>query len=123
MLIILRPDANGGTTRLPVDLKGFADPSQPLPTLSLRGGDSVFVPRAPDFYIYGEVRSPNKYRFEPGMRVLQAIAKGGGPTEKGSTRRVEIKRKAPPLQLRARLGGTAHAAHVSALANASALKT
>jgi polysaccharide export outer membrane protein len=94
-VLVLRPDGNGSVTRLPVDLKGFADPSQPLPVLTLRGGDSVFVPRAPDFYIYGEVHSPNKYRLEPGMRVVQAIAKGGGPTDKASTRRVEIKRKGP----------------------------
>jgi polysaccharide export outer membrane protein len=67
----------------------------PLPTLTLRGGDSVFVPPAEMFYVYGEVGAPNMYRLERGMTVEQAISRSGGITDKGSRRRIEIRRHEP----------------------------
>lgn len=51
------------------------------------------VPRAPQFYIFGEVNSPNMYRIEPGMTIVEAIARAGGVTPRGSSRRFELKRK------------------------------
>ena len=41
----------------------------------LRGGDELFVPKAERFYIYGEVTSPGMYSIEPGMTVIEAIAR------------------------------------------------
>ena len=79
----------------PVDLKGFTDRTSALPTVKFKGGDSIFVPRADKFYIYGEVMMPNSYKLEPGMTVVQAIARAGGLTVRGSDRRVEIKRTGP----------------------------
>lgn len=84
---------DGGPARVPVDLRGLSDPTKALPAVRLKSGDSVFVPRAPEFYIRGEVRTPNKYRLEPGMRVDQAIAKAGGTTDRGSPNRVSVERK------------------------------
>ena len=62
------------------------------PTLLLRGGDSVFVPEAERFSIYGEVNSPDSYPLEPGMTVVEAISRGGGITPRGSRNRIEIRR-------------------------------
>jgi polysaccharide export outer membrane protein len=67
----------------------------PVPTLTLRGGDSLFVPPAEQFYIHGEVKAPNMYRLEPGMTVVQAISRGGGVTPRGSSNRIEIQRRKP----------------------------
>jgi polysaccharide biosynthesis/export protein len=92
VIFLLRPDATGTVQRYPISLKGLDDAKKSIPTQSLRGGDSVFVPRAEQFYIYGEVTSPNKYRVEPDMTVVQAIARAGGITPRGSERRVDIKR-------------------------------
>jgi polysaccharide biosynthesis/export protein len=41
------------------------------------------------------VHNPAQYRLEAGMTVLQAIARAGGVTEKGSTSRVQIRRRGP----------------------------
>lgn len=57
------------------------------------GGDTVYVPRAPQFYIYGEVQKPGMYKLERDMTVSRAISAGGGLTTRGSERRVVIKRK------------------------------
>jgi polysaccharide biosynthesis/export protein len=95
VIFLIRSDSNGNQARTPINLKGYADADSVLPTQKFKGGDSVFVPRADQFYIYGEVTQPNEYRLEPGMTVIQAIARAGGLTPRGSDRRVDIKRKGP----------------------------
>jgi polysaccharide export outer membrane protein len=54
--------------------------------IALAGGDTVFVNRAPQFYIYGQVQKPGQVRLERGMTVMQALAAGGGVTGKGTSR-------------------------------------
>jgi polysaccharide export outer membrane protein len=60
----------------------------------LEGGETVYVDRAPMFYIYGEVTRAGAYRVEPNMSVMQAIAAGGGITPRGSDRRLKLRRVA-----------------------------
>jgi polysaccharide export outer membrane protein len=91
-VFLLRADSTGAIQRYPINLKGLDDPKKSIPTQTLHGGDSIFVPKADQFYIYGEVTTPNKYRVEPDMTVIQAIARAGGVTPRGSERRVDIKR-------------------------------
>lgn len=95
VVVLLRPDRAGKVTRYAIDLKGLSQAKTALPTLTLRGGDSLFVPPAEQFFIHGEVRAPNMYRLEPGMTVVQAISRGGGVTPRGSDSRIEIKRRRP----------------------------
>jgi polysaccharide biosynthesis/export protein len=61
----------------------------------LAGGDTVYVHRAPVFYIYGEAQRPGAYRIERGMTVMQALAQGGGPTARGSEWRLRLHRRTP----------------------------
>jgi polysaccharide export outer membrane protein len=58
----------------------------------LQNGDTVYIERAPVFYIYGEVTRAGAYRVEPNMTVMQAIAAGGGITPRGSDRRLKMRR-------------------------------
>jgi polysaccharide export outer membrane protein len=58
----------------------------------LKNGDTVYIERAPVFYIYGEVTRAGAYRVEPNMTVMQAIAAGGGITPRGSDRRLKMRR-------------------------------
>lgn len=102
---ILRPDSSGVVQRLPVDLHGLESAGTSAPTQLLRAGDSVYVPRAEQFFILGEVQKPSMYKLEPNLTVLQAISLAGGVTPKGSDRRVEIKRKGKggePVLMKAR---------------------
>jgi polysaccharide export outer membrane protein len=89
---VLRPDASGTVQRYAVNLKGLASADTSTPTQLLRSGDSVYVPRAEQFFILGEVQRPSMYKVEPHLTVIQAIALAGGVTAKGSARRVEIRR-------------------------------
>ena len=93
VVFLLRPDSSGKINRRPVDLKGLGQTNASMSTLVLRGGDSIYVPVADQFFLNGEIKLPNAYRLEPGMRVVQAIARGGGVTPRGSSRRIEITRR------------------------------
>jgi polysaccharide export outer membrane protein len=97
VIYILRPDRDGKLQRQPVNLKGVTDSQDAAPAVlqTVQGGDSIFVPAAEQFYIAGEVHSPAMYRLESGMTLVQAIARAGGVTDRGSASRVQIKRRGP----------------------------
>ena len=59
----------------------------------LSGGDTLYVNKAPVFYIYGEAQRPGPYRIERGMSMMQALASGGGPTVRGSQNRLRLHRR------------------------------
>jgi polysaccharide export outer membrane protein len=61
----------------------------------LAGGDRIFVPPAPIFYITGEVKNPGSYRLERGMTLSQALAASGGLTNKASRSGPTLKRATP----------------------------
>lgn len=64
------------------------------PNFEIKAGDLIYVPRAPLFYIYGEVQRPGAFRLERNMTVAQALAVGGGLTMRGTERGIRIKRRA-----------------------------
>jgi polysaccharide export outer membrane protein len=59
---------------------------------TLKGGDTVYIDRAPVFYIYGEVMHSGAYPVKAGLTVMQAISIGGGITPRGSESRVKLRR-------------------------------
>lgn len=56
-------------------------------------GDVLYVPKAPQVYVYGEVQRPGMYKIDKNMTVMQAIAKAGGLTTRGTQRSVKLHRK------------------------------
>jgi polysaccharide export outer membrane protein len=62
----------------------------------LQDGDTIVVPPLDQFYVSGFVRTPGGYPLKPGMTVQQAIAVAGGLTERGSSRRIKIRRQTGP---------------------------
>jgi polysaccharide export outer membrane protein len=81
--------------RLVVDLDAGLLSGGPGPKVELENDDTLYVPRAPMFYIYGEVQKPGQYRLERGITVMQAISAGGGLTLRGTDKRVRISRTEP----------------------------
>jgi polysaccharide export outer membrane protein len=53
-------------------------------------GDTVFVPKAGNVYVVGEVKNPGTFAVQENTTVLQALALAGGLTERGSFKRVRI---------------------------------
>ena len=58
----------------------------------LQDGDQVYVPKAPQFFINGFVKTVGPQVWTPGMTVGKALAAAGGLSERGTTRGMKIKR-------------------------------
>lgn len=94
-VFVLRAGSDGAMRRLAVNLQGLADTgtTPEAAEFTMKGGDQVYVPRAAQVFITGEVREPGRLRIHPGMTVLEVLAHAGGVTEMGSTRRIVIRRE------------------------------
>lgn len=83
-----------GGEKIAVDLyallEGDLSHNHPIKT-----GDTLIVPKAPQFYIYGEVLRPGIYKLEHGMTMSRAISTGGGLTPKGTEWWPVVKRRSP----------------------------
>jgi polysaccharide export outer membrane protein len=84
---------NGKLFRKQIDLPSIFLDDKLQDNIVLQGGDSIYVHRAPVFYIYGEAQRSGAYRIERDMTVMQALAQGGGPTARGSEKRLRLHRK------------------------------
>ena len=83
---------DGKEVRTPLDMTElFVQGSQA--DQIVQGGDTLYVPRQPLFYVYGEVEKPGSYRLERHMTVMQGLAIGGYSIEKGSKSRTQIFRQ------------------------------
>ncbi len=58
----------------------------------LEPGDTLFVPQAETFFIYGQINSPGMKAILPGMTVRQAIGLAGGVTPSGKADKVGLVR-------------------------------
>ncbi|MHB8836110.1 MAG: polysaccharide biosynthesis/export family protein [Candidatus Methylomirabilia bacterium] len=63
--------------------------------IELLDGDTVMVPRADQYFIFGEVVRPGAYKLDKGtqLTVLKAIILAGGFTDKASKRGVKVTRE------------------------------
>lgn len=59
----------------------------------IANGDTIYVERMPMVFIYGEVQRPGAMRLERDMTVIQALATGGGLTQRGTEKGLRIHRR------------------------------
>lgn len=92
-ILIVTGQRDGKSFRKVVDIPAlFLNPKSDEDIL-LSGGDTLYINKAPVFYIYGEAQRAGAYRIERGMTVMQALAQGGGPTARGSQNRLRLHRR------------------------------
>jgi polysaccharide biosynthesis/export protein len=60
--------------------------------VDLHDGDTVYVARAEEIYVFGEVKNPGSYAIKSGTTVLQALSLAGGVTPSGAIGRLKIVR-------------------------------
>jgi polysaccharide export outer membrane protein len=85
-VVVISGERNGKPFRRDVDIAKMSSSGNAGDDIELEGGDTLFVRKAPLFYIYGQVQKPGQYPLESGMTVMQALATGGGVTGKGTQR-------------------------------------
>jgi polysaccharide export outer membrane protein len=92
-IAILSGMRNGKPYRIEADIPGLFLEAKGGNDVYVAGGDTLYVHRAPVFYIYGEVQRPGVYRLERDMTIMQGLAQGGGPTLRGSEKNLRIMRR------------------------------
>jgi polysaccharide export outer membrane protein len=91
--MILTGTRDGKPYRREIDVDALYKLDQTDQDVPVSGGDTIYVPRAATFYIYGEVARPGSYRIDRNMTMRQALAAGGGLTARGTERRLRVVRR------------------------------
>ncbi len=89
---VLMRRGDGGQQRIEMFVGNRQSPSRVVQDTELQPGDVVFLPQAPRFYVYGEVRSPGAYPVEQGLNVMRALSLAGGLTDRASDSRIDLNR-------------------------------
>lgn len=91
--VVLVGTREGKPFRKEIDMDNLFRDSGRGDDVVVAAGDTIYVNRAPVYYIYGEVQKPGAYRIERGMTVQQALAQGGGLTPRGTERKLRLERR------------------------------
>ena len=111
-IVTLMKVRNGKTEKQEIDVSKMDSTVEQSPNVDVENGDTIFVQRAPMFYIYGEVQHAGSYRLESRMNVMQALSIGGGLTLRGTERGIKIHRNSGDgtlTKIDAKMGDQIHA--------------
>ncbi len=92
--VYISKNREGKVKRQVIDLQSLFEKGDTSLDVEIQNSDVVFVPRSPQFYIYGQVQRPGSFRLEKDMTVMQALSLGGGLTARGTERGITLSRKA-----------------------------
>ncbi len=94
-VVVVTGVRDGKVFRKEIDIPSIFLSDKAQDNLLLQGGDTIYVHRAPTVYVYGEVQRPGSFRIERDMTIMQALAQGGGPSARGSEKRLRLHRTLP----------------------------
>jgi polysaccharide export outer membrane protein len=92
-LVTLVRVVDGKSQRYEIDLPSLFRSGDVSKNPEILTGDSIYVARAPQFYIYGEVQRPGTFKLESNMSVMQALAVAGGVTLRGTAKNMRLNRR------------------------------
>lgn len=76
------------------------------PIVMLDGGDTLFVLRSENVYVFGQVQKPGAYPLPEETMLLQALAMAGGLTNRASSSRIQVVRMVGGRKYELRVGLT-----------------
>ena len=76
-----------------IDLKDFEESGDNAVNVNVEDGDSIYIKKARLYYVSGEVKSPDAYKWENDMTIIKAITYASGFTAKAAPKAVKIIRK------------------------------
>jgi len=98
--VVVVTQRDGRTVRLEVDLARMFATGDLGRDVVMQAGDVIYVGRAPQYYIYGQVQRPGMYGVDRGLTLAQALAKGGGLTLRGTDRGIRLQRRGSDGQVK-----------------------
>lgn len=97
--VIVVGTRNGTAFRKEIDVRSVFVNNNPQDDIELAAGDVIYVPSAPQYYIYGEAQRPGSFRIKRNMSIQQAVAEAGGPTVRGTERGMKVYRRSADGEL------------------------
>lgn len=91
--VIIVGERNGTPFRREIDVPNMFLNNNPQDDIEVAAGDVIYVPTAPQYYIYGEAQRPGSFRIKRNMSIQQAVAEAGGPTVRGTERGMKLYRR------------------------------
>jgi polysaccharide export outer membrane protein len=92
-VVTLVGNRGGKPIKLDIDLPAILQAGKAELDVVVENGDIIYVDRAPNFYMYGEVQRPGQLRLERNMTLMQALAQAGGLSARGTERGIRVHRK------------------------------
>jgi len=93
--VVLIGQRDGRPYRHEVDLPKIFAAGGTGEDIVVQPGDTLWVDRAPQIYVYGEIQHPGALPLLRGMTVMQAVAAGGGATPRGTLKNLRVSRRGP----------------------------
>lgn len=91
--VIVTGQRNGKPVRQEINVATMYLEGKTASDILMAPGDVVYVHRAPVFYVYGEAQRPGAFRLERNMTFMQALVTAGGPTARGTEKRLRLHRQ------------------------------
>lgn len=91
--VIVTGQRNGKAMRQEINVATMYLEGKTANDILMAPGDVVYVHRAPVFYVYGEAQRPGAFRLERNMTFMQALVTAGGPTARGTEKRLRLHRQ------------------------------
>ncbi len=91
--VIITRNKEGHSEKQIVDLYTLLTSTSDNSLFAMQPGDVIYIPKAPLFYIYGQIQEPGSYPVTLDLTVVKALSIGGGLTLRGTQRGIVIKRK------------------------------
>lgn len=76
-----------------VELRKLVDKGDVSQNVAIMDGDKVFIEKAGLFYVTGQVKRPDSYKYQNKLTVMKAITMAGGFTDTASKGSIDIVRK------------------------------
>lgn len=89
---IIKRKASGASEEevITVDLKRLVEQGDLSQDILVRNGDSVHITKTGLFYVIGEVKKPDAYKYMEGTTVIKAVTLAGGFTDRAAMGRIKI---------------------------------
>ena len=86
-------DSGAKSDQIVLDLEKLIKKGDATLNVLIQDNDTVYISKADTYYVSGEVKKPDSYKFEPNLSVIKAITKAGGFSKIASKGKVRIIRK------------------------------
>ena len=85
--------ADGKPREIVIDLDKLVERGDSSLNIPIQDGDRVFISKAGLFYVTGEVKKPDSYKYQDDLTIIKGIAMAGGFTDIADKGGVKIVRK------------------------------